>query len=107
MPIETLTSGILQKRLQIANSCAAIKGGEVISKKNKGISCIKDQKKVQLILDLVDSLKDYIDIDETNINDPFDDTDTCLDTNEIIGILDRLCQLCSDPCTTYVNFETE
>lgn len=34
----------------------------------------------------------------------FDDTNTCLKTNEIESILNALCELCSAPCDTYVNF---
>ncbi len=226
MAITTLTYGLLKKRLQIANCCAAKQGEAMIAKKNKGISCAVEQKKIQRIVDYVDCFGDFglingsdpnplswtptgpggsgtielID-EETNLvigvadwtisvantfnllvastnnhiqngtpytspwgentngytasynsstgifkvlapsgvgssyngkevffayqggawsgfgdaqtfsggtpsnaNDTFDDTNTCLKTNEIIGILDALCELCKAPCTTYVNF---
>jgi hypothetical protein len=218
MGLPVLTYGTLQKRLQIANCCAAKKGAELLEKYSSGLSCKKDQKKIQRMLDLVDSIKEYAviiptkqarlvydasswtggsatftfqiflnfliggsnirtvvgqssvdgafaamvasfnglglgtiasydssskifilinptDIGTTgngktalfaasgggaplipspsgtfsggvdgNENTQFDDTNTCLKTNEIYSILDKLCDLCNEPCETVVNF---
>lgn len=97
-----LTYGIIQKRLQIANCCAAKQGSAMIDKMNRGKSCSIEQSKIQRIFDYIDSISEYISLGSQN--EIFDDSDTCLETNEIISILDALCELCPAPCTTYVNF---
>jgi hypothetical protein len=214
-----LTNGLLQKRLQIANCCAAKKGLAVIKKQKKGLDCSAELNHITQILDTVDALKSYINVvnskqalltydasawtggapafnlqatfnfiingsnfkfvigqssidgaltamanllnsqglgviasydSVTNVfqmlaptagtignsyvifwtasgapmnvpnifpqslgffggvdgneNDLFDDTGACLTTNEIKIMLNKLCELCADPCETYVNF---
>jgi len=99
-----LTYGLLKKRLQIANCCASKMGIDVIEKQKKGFDCTEDNNKIQLMLDLVDSICIYIDNSAVQ-TDPFDDTDTCLETNEIKSILSKLCSLCDRPCTDVLNFQ--
>ena len=56
---ETLTYGVLKKRLQIANCCAGKKGSALIDKMYKGIDCTQDVKDIKLIINLVDAIRPY------------------------------------------------
>lgn len=99
----TITQALVLRRLQIANCCAAKKGYNYLvnyeekGKKNQGIL-----DEIELLLALIDSIVVYV----RDFNGgPVLDGDRCLDDAQINNILNKLCQICDAPCTTYVNFE--
>lgn len=98
-----ITQALLLRRLQIANCCSAKKGyNYLVNYEEKGKKNQAELDEIELLLALIDSIVIYVrDFD----GEPVLDGDRCLDDAQINNILNKLCQICDAPCTTYLNFE--
>lgn len=98
----TITKSLIQKRLIIANCCAAKKGyNYIVNYLEKGKSSKKELNSIKLLTSLIDSILVYT--NQYNNSDIIEGN-TCISKAQVENILNKLCQICDDPCQTYVNF---